>query len=48
MSNVKAIRVGRVSHFKMKLLQRIAWNRLSIVLMAITAKGIEGDNITIS
>lgn len=48
MSNVKAIRVGRAPIFKMKLLQRIAWNKLTIVLMAIVAKGTEGDNITIS
>lgn len=48
LSHVKAIRFGRALHFKMKLLQRIAWNRLSIVLMAITAKGMEGGNIIIS
>lgn len=47
-SNVKAIRVGRAPIFKMKLLQRIAWNKLTVVLMAIVAKGTEGDNITIS
>jgi len=44
MSNVKAIRVG-TPHFKIKLLQRIAWNKLTIVLMARVAKGIEFDNI---